>query len=363
MTKNIKIGIITDEIFYRGHVPPYPKPSFLSHENPLRIRRIMDYFDSINLFQVKNIKKIIPIQINKNDLKLAHSDYHIEIIEWMSKKGGSILNEEVFIDIDTFQIAKRAVAGAISTLSSVINDEVNVSFGLIRPPGHHASREQAFGFCIFNNIANAILYLRKKLNYDKKIAIIDIDDHYGDGLAKFFYEDPNVLYCSIHEYNFSEPEPGFLDEIGAKEGKGFNINFPVPEGIDDKIFLYVIDFFEKIINEFNPGLIIVAIGFDGYFDDPVGNMFLTSQGYYSFTKKILRLSNRIKDCKLAFILEGGYSLIGLPYCVHAVLKALFNQYYDKLEFERFLSIDESLFQTIKKIENRLKNLLAFKWNF
>lgn len=361
MTEN-KIGIVTDDDFASKNIPPYPRPTFLSFETPLRIKVIMDYFEKINLFADKQIIKISPRDIDESIIKLAHSTYHINSIKYLSSLGSGFLGDEVFITKDTFNLAKKALGGTIEAIESVLKKEINQSIALVRPPGHHASREKASGLCIFNNIANAILYLREILNYDKRIAIIDIDDHFGDGLVQYFYDDPSVLYFSVHEYDFMEGDIGFINELGEGEGIGKNINFPIPMGTRDDEFLEFFDILKPILKEFKPDFIIVAAGFDMYFDDAIGNCLLTSMSYYNFTNRILKIANNTCNGKLAFILEGGYSLIGLPVCVHAVIKALLKEKHERHFFENvnFLKNPKTK-DDIIKIKVALKKLLSNYW--
>jgi len=356
------IGIVVDKDFAIKHNPPFPRPMFVAYENPNRIKVIIDYFEKIKLFEDTKIIKLSPRVIDENVIKLAHSKYYIDSIKRLSSFGSGFLGDEVFYTEDTFDLAKKAIGGAITALEKVINQEVDQSLALIRPPGHHALREMGSGLCIFNNIANAVLYLREKSNYKKKIAIIDIDAHFGDGIVQYFYNDPSVLYFSIHEFDFLEGELGFPDELGEGEGMGKNINFPVPTGLNDAEFLEIFDILTPILKEFKPDLIIVAAGFDMYFADPVGNGNLTSISYFNFTKRILKLANEICGGKLSFILEGGYSLIGLPFCVYAVVKALLNEEYEKQIFENFNFKFESNIEEISAIKDSLKNLLSYYWN-
>ncbi len=356
-----KIGIVTDEAFALDNIPPFPHPSFYSHEHPFRIKVILDYFKKINLFEDERIEKITPITINNSQVALAHSQYHIDTVKRISNYGHGILDDEVFVTEDTYDLAKKAIGGAIVAIESVLKGDLSQSLALIRPPGHHAIREKASGLCIFNNIATSIYYLRKNLDYDKKIAIIDIDDHFGDGLAQFFYEDPDVLYFSIHEFDFEDVDIGFINEIGAGEGLGKNINFPVPLGITDDDFLEFTDLLEPILKEFQPDIVIVAAGFDMYWDDSVGNCLLTSISYYNFTKWILQLTEEICEGKLAFILEGGYSLVGLPVCVHSVIKALLMEKYKRPNFEYMDFSDLSRKDDVLKIKEALKTILKEYW--
>ncbi|MEJ2295048.1 MAG: histone deacetylase [Candidatus Lokiarchaeota archaeon] len=276
MTEN-KIGIIFDEDFTLKHIPPYPKPTFIAYEHPDRVKVMIEALNREQIFENKHVLKIKPSEIQDEIIELAHSKFHIDTIKKISKGGGGIIDDEVFVTSDTFEVAKKAVSGAITAVEKVIKNEIGQSIALIRPPGHHAFRDRASGLCIFNNIALSILFLREKLNFEGKFAIIDIDTHFGDGLAHYFYEDPSVLYISIHEYDFSQVDLGFIDEIGAGEGIGTNINIPVPEGLSSNEFLELISFIEPLLREFAPEMLIIATGFDTYFADPIGNGQLTSE--------------------------------------------------------------------------------------
>jgi len=356
------VGIVLDEDFASKHIPPYPKPTFLSFENPLRIKEVLDYFDKVKIFEDKRLVKIPPKEIDEDVLELAHSKYHIDSVKRFSQKGGGFIGDEVFISNDTYELAKKAVGGAIIAIESVLNKESSQSFALIRPPGHHATRENASGLCVFNNIATAILYLREKLNFKKRIAIIDIDDHFGDGLCQYFYEDPSVLYFSTHEFDFVDGDIGDIDELGEDKGTGYNINFPVPPNISDDLFLDFMDIAEPVLREFKPEIIIVAAGFDMYFADPIGNCRLTSVSYYNFTERILKIAEDVCEGRLSFILEGGYSLIGLPRCIHSVIRGLLKQEYVRPEFETHEAQQVPKKSDIMKIKEKLKKILKPYWS-
>ena len=246
MTVINKIGLIIDEDFAIKNIPPYPHPTFLSYETPLRIKSILNLLEIKEIFANERITKINPISIEESVLNLAHTIYHIESIRNFSNRGYGLLGDEIFITEDTYELAKKAVGGTIQAIKSVLEHSVNQSFAFIRPPGHHALREKASGLCIFNNIANAIIFLKEKLDYNKKIAIIDIDAHFGDGLVQYFYDDPNVLYFSVHEFDFVEGDIGFIDELGEGEGLGKSINFPIPMNTSDEDFLEFMDILQPI---------------------------------------------------------------------------------------------------------------------
>ncbi len=362
MKSKNRIGIIQDDDFASKNIPPYPYPTFFSYENPLRIKSVMGYLEKNKILDNERIIKIEPIDLEEEIIYLAHTKYHVDSIKALSSRGSGLLGDEVYVTEDTFSLAKKAIGGTISAVKSVINNEISHSIALIRPPGHHALREKASGLCIFNNIANSILYLRDKLEYNKRIAIVDIDAHFGDGLVQYFYDDPSILYFSIHEFDFVEGEIGFIDELGTGEGLGKSINFPMPFNSTDEDFLECFDILEPILREFMPDLIIVAAGFDMYFADPIGNCLLTTKAYYEFTERLLKITEEICNGKLVFILEGGYSLLGLPACIYSVIQSLLNEMYERPSFEYLDFTDNSKKDEIIKIKSALKNLLAKYWN-
>ena len=362
MTPSNKIGIVVDEDFATKNSPSYPHPIFLSYENPLRIKSVLSYLEEKKIFQNERVIKLKPKSIEDSILYLAHTKYHVDSIKNLSSRGSCLLGDELYITEDTFELAKKAIGGAIASIESVINQEVNQSLALIRPPGHHALREKSSGFCIFNNIATSIIYLREKLQYKNRIAIIDIDAHFGDGLVQYFYEDPSVLYFSIHEFDFIEGDLGFINELGEGEGLGKSINFPIPLNTTDEAFLEFIDVIEPILKEFNPDIILIAAGFDMYFTDPIGNCLLTSISYYRFAEKLLRIAENACEGKIVFILEGGYSLIGLPLCIYSVILSLLNESYKQPAFENIDFSNYSKKDDMNKIKSALKKLLSNYWN-
>lgn len=357
------VGIVSHKDFEVLNEPPYPKPYFESFESPLRIKCIMDYFEKMKLFNDDRIKKI-PINVyDEKNIELVHSKYHIESVKFFSNLGSGSIGESIFITSDTYALSKKAIDATITALSCVLDGTVNQSFAFIRPPGHHALRDVGSGLCIFNNIAVAIQYLKKIKKTANKIGIIDIDNHYGDGLAKFFYEDPDVLYFSIHEYDFDQGELGFIYELGESESAGKNINFPIPPKTTDKYFSELFDIVNPVFTEFKPDIIVVACGFDFHYTDPIGNCLLTAKAYIEFAKKALDLANKICDGKISFVLEGGYSLTALPICSYSMIKTLIGDQIE-LPFEEKIQLpeDPDVPETISRIKTELLDLLKNFWD-
>lgn len=308
-----------------------PKPFFETYESPLRCKITWEHLKQIGFvsrdfrgtrIQTNTDRNLVikkPEPLTKDDIRLVHSRYHLEMVERFTEFGCGQLGNSVLATEDTMEIALLSAGGAYEAISDVFNNKYSQSFALIRPPGHHAMPGTPDGLCIFNNIAVSIAKLRKDNKFNGKIAIIDIDAHYGNGLAEIFYEDPDVLYTSIHEMDFMMGEDGFFGEIGFGDGLGYNICFPVRYGSGDIVLKKYCNFIEPFLNDFSPDLIIIASGFDGHWADPIGNLNYTSKGYKHFANWIKAVSSQLCGGKVAFCLEGGYNLIMLPRLIETVI--------------------------------------------
>jgi acetoin utilization deacetylase AcuC-like enzyme len=214
-----------------------------------------------------------------------------------------------------------AVGGFLKLLDSIAAKECRNGFALVRPPGHHALRNQAMGFCLFNTMAIGAEYLKR--TYDtKKVLIMDWDVHHGNGTQDAFYDDPSVLFISTHQFPFY-PGSGAVNEVGVNAGEGYTINIPLPAGCADAEYLRVFD--EVIVpaaEKFQPEWILVSAGFDPHRRDPLGGMDVTEEGFGAMAQKLLVLGEKFADGRVAFLLEGGYDLAGLRDSVVAVLDAM-----------------------------------------
>jgi acetoin utilization deacetylase AcuC-like enzyme len=200
-----------------------------------------------------------------------------------------------------------------------MNQEFDNAFCVVRPPGHHAEKEQAMGFCIFNNVAIGATYLLEKYKLNK-VAIIDFDVHHGNGTQDIFYNEKKVLYISSHQFPFY-PGTGSKDEIGK-----FNniLNIPLKAGtVSEEFFNSYKKVYEKL-NEFSPQFILLSAGFDAHKNDPLANVNLESKDYYILTKEIMKMAKKVCNNKIVSILEGGYNLSAIQesakYHVEALLE-------------------------------------------
>ncbi|MFM8422635.1 MAG: histone deacetylase family protein [Candidatus Fonsibacter sp.] len=253
-------------------------------------------------------------------IELTHSKKYLEKINQSFPK-----EDLVFLDGDTIvskgskKAAYDAVGAIINAIDAVMNQEFDNAFCVVRPPGHHAEKEQAMGFCIFNNVAVGATYLLEKYKLDK-VAIIDFDVHHGNGTQDIFYSEKKVLYISSHQFPFY-PGTGSKDEIGK-----FNniLNIPLKAGtVSEEFFNNYKKVYDKL-NEFRPQFILLSAGFDAHKNDPLANVNLESRDYYILTKEIMKIAKKICSNKIVSILEGGYNLSAIQesakYHVEALLE-------------------------------------------
>ncbi|MEW6609736.1 MAG: histone deacetylase [bacterium] len=303
-------------------------PAYLFHEtrghpeNKLRLIKILKYLEESPIRD--KLFYIPPRYATVEEVSFIHPLTYIKMIERACQTNKKSIDPDTQICFKSYEVALLAVGGVISAIDAVMEEKkVKNAFALIRPPGHHAEPNKGMGFCIFNNIAIGAKYARKKYGL-KKILIIDFDVHHGNGTQLVFYDDPGVLYCSIHQYPFY-PGTGTQLEKGEGKGEGFTINIPLPAKSGD---LEYIQAFKNYIQpqslEFNPELVLVSAGFDAHKDDPIGGMKLTTEGYKNLAKMICEIAEQCCEGKIVSCLEGGYNLEILPVLVEEYLLEMLN---------------------------------------
>ena len=233
------------------------------------------------------------------------------------KDGTQFLDGDTVVSSGSKQAALDAVGSIILGIDKIINKEFKNIFCSVRPPGHHAESNKAMGFCIYNNVAVGAGYLIKKYGY-KKVAIIDYDVHHGNGTQEIFYNNPNVLYVSTHQYPFY-PGTGHQDEKGL-----FNniLNIPLDANTNNEVFFNSFDKVISKLKDFKPEFILLSSGFDAHTNDPLAQINLSSKDFYEITKRILMVANEICDGKVVSILEGGYNLNALKESAYFHVKGL-----------------------------------------
>ncbi|KTC89226.1 Histone deacetylase-like amidohydrolase [Legionella drozanskii LLAP-1] len=254
--------------------------------------------------------------VKENHLLAVHSKEHINNLFHASPARGIIdYAPDVYMNPYSLTAALRAAGSAILGVDLVLNQEVNQAFCNVRPPGHHAERGNAMGFCFFNNVAIAVSYALEHYQL-KRIAIVDFDVHHGNGIEDIFRNDPRVLYCS----SFQHP---FYPFSGADTKSSHIINIPLPAGTGSQVFQQkTAEFWFDKIKEFKPELIFFSAGFDAYIDDEMANLLLTENDYLWITENIKKIADQYCHGRIVSVLEGGYSLQGLKSCVIAHIQGL-----------------------------------------
>ena len=298
---------------YLKHLPGESHP-----ERPERIQALLNLAGALDkqMFELAS-----PRAATRADVEYTHGADHVRLVESTSKHNRYALDGDTITCRDSFGVALLAVGGFLTLLDAIASKQSSNGFALVRPPGHHALRDHAMGFCLFNTMAIGAEYL-KRVYGAKKILIMDWDVHHGNGTQAAFYDDPTVFFISTHQFPFY-PGSGAVNETGVGVGEGFTLNIPLPAGCTDAEYLQVFqDIVVPAAEKFQPDWILVSAGFDPHRRDPLGGMNVTEEGFGAMARLLLVLANRFADGRIAFLLEGGYDLAGLRDSVAAVLAAM-----------------------------------------
>ncbi|MBU4267032.1 MAG: histone deacetylase [Candidatus Altiarchaeales archaeon] len=294
-----------------------------------RLISVMDYFRNGGILD--KVETLTPDPCSEEDLLRVHKGGYVEFVRAMCARGGGPIDADTFAQANTYDIARLAAGGVMLAGEVVAKGEFGNSLALVRPPGHHATRDKAMGFCYFNNVAVMARYLQEKQGL-KKIMILDWDAHAANGTMDIFYDDPSVLNISIHQDPVSfYPGTGFAEQLGEGAGEGYTVNVPLRSGAGDSDYVYVLE--ELIIplaKSFRPGLIVISTGFDSHKDDFISGLQLTDQGYGFLTEMMLGLARDVCGGKLVVELEGGYNLEAIARSSYAVANSLLGNSTEKV---------------------------------
>ncbi|MFH0822072.1 MAG: histone deacetylase [Pseudomonadota bacterium] len=306
-------GIVKDAVFLKHDMGPYHP------ENPRRLEVI---YEAIAALNADLLLTDIPTRVAQLDeIAAVHTSRHVERIAGTAGIPSTFFDADTSACADTWDAASRAVGGLLNLLDAVVKGDVRNGFAFVRPPGHHAERGRAMGFCFFNNIALAARYAIARLGLDR-VAIVDWDLHHGNGTQHAFYDDPAVLFISTHQYPHY-PGTGRLRETGEGPGEGYTVNIPLEAGADDKDYLAAFHMIvAPVVEAFRPDLILVSAGFDAHRRDPLGGMKLTADGYGQLTEVLMHLAAEFCSGRLVLTLEGGYDPNALQESVVRVLTGL-----------------------------------------
>jgi acetoin utilization deacetylase AcuC-like enzyme len=251
---------------------------------------------------------VLPEKASTEALEQVHNIEYIRLVEAICKAGGGLLDlQDTATSPESFEVALYAVGGAMKAVDLVMKGEFENAFALVRPPGHHAARFRALGFCLFNNVAISAQRLLSRFRL-RRVLILDLDAHHGNGTQEIFYQTGKVLYVSLHEDPRDFPGTGYVDETGEGEGLGHSVNVPLPYRTGDQVYLKAMnEIAVPLIRQYKPQFMLVSAGFDGHYSDPVGNLSLSASCIQEVYEVVVGLASELCHGRLVLILEGGYN--------------------------------------------------------
>jgi acetoin utilization deacetylase AcuC-like enzyme len=308
-----KTALVQDPLF-RKHMNG---PGFL--ESPDRLSAVDAAIDQFSADRALSVLQ--PRDAIFEELELIHSKAYIESIEKTQHSELTWLDRETTANEYSYSASIRAVGGVVESVDAVLSEDFANAFALVRPPGHHAESDAAMGFCIFNNVAVGAEYALLTHGLER-VAIVDWDVHHGNGTMHSFYDRPDVLFLSIHQFPLY-PGTGWIYDTGTESGKGYSINVPLPEGRGDAEYFYVFtQLLLPAIRKFEPELILVSCGFDAHMNDPLAGMALSSEMFADMTEMLRQTALQLCGGRLVIALEGGYDLDAIREGTSHVLAAL-----------------------------------------
>lgn len=285
----------------------------LNHpEQPDRLRAITSGLEATGL-----MKRLHPLKFEPGSDEQIGRVHTRLYLESLARSEGQYLDPDTYLGKGSLDVARRAAGGVMAAAGAVWEGDVANAFCAVRPPGHHALSDRAMGFCLLNNVALAAAAILA-LAPDAKILIVDWDVHHGNGTQAIFYESPQVMYASIHQYPLY-PGTGAASETGRGPGNGFTVNVPLPAGSGAPAFLAALD---SILSgpalTFAPDIVLVSAGFDAHRDDPLASLEVSTDGFATATRRVCDFARDHCQGRLVSILEGGYDLVALreSVCVH-----------------------------------------------
>jgi len=306
------LTIIHDDTFTEHDLPGHP-------ENAQRLHAIARHLESHP--RLHGLSSRTATEADSEALLEVHSDAHLRTIERVSHSGGGWLDADTYCTAASYSVARLAAGAAVDAVDAVCRGVTEHAVALVRPPGHHATRERAMGFCLFNNAAVATRAAQRRFGLEK-VAIVDIDVHHGNGTQDIFYDDASVLYCSLHQWPLY-PGTGGVGERGQGAGAGATLNVPLPPGTGGEGWLAAFDdAVAPAVRAFRPGLLVVSAGYDGHRADPLAELRLETDTYAAVAHRLLGLAAETDARGTVWLLEGGYDLDALAESVGVTLTAL-----------------------------------------
>jgi acetoin utilization deacetylase AcuC-like enzyme len=300
-------------------------PVFLEHEeeghpeSPERLTQILRVLKETGV--LPRLTALEPVAATDTQIGAVHTPQHIERVKQLVARGGGHFDADTYANPRSLDAANLAAGALVRAVDAVIAGEIDNAFALVRPPGHHATRARAMGFCLFNNVAIAAQHALDAHKLER-VLIIDYDVHHGNGTQEIFYNTSRVLYFSTHQYPHY-PGTGDWRETGEGDGAGFTVNVPLPPRVGDEGYLHVFDgLLFPLAERYRPQFVLVSVGYDAHWSDPLAFENLSIAGYAALARRAIEIAREMCGGRIVFTLEGGYDLDALGYGAAATFRAL-----------------------------------------
>ncbi len=291
-------------------------PLYLAHtqrghpENRARLEQILALLEKEKMLD--RLVALDPTPATEAEIETVHTPSFRRRVQEFAARGGGHLDGDTYTNQHSYEAALLAAGGGLTAARAILDGTVDNAFALVRPPGHHATPSRAMGFCIFNNVAIAARCMLNEKRV-KRVLIVDFDVHHGNGTQDIFDDDPAVMYFSTHEYPHY-PGTGHWREEGEGPGRGSTVNVPLPAGVGDAGYATIFaELLWPLAERFSPDLILVSVGFDAHWSDPLARMKLSLSGYANLCHQLVDMANAFCQGRILHLLEGGYNLDVLAY--------------------------------------------------
>ncbi len=316
------LALVDDELFDRHCALDRDGQPTAHPERPERLRAARAALEEL----LRNagpeslaVDALSPRDATPEELERVHGAGYLSELE--SARGGTgHLDADTYFAPDSVAAAIRACGGSLAMVDRLLDGNADFGVALVRPPGHHARPDCAMGFCLLNNVAVAAAHARARGL--ERVMIVDWDVHHGNGTQEMFYDDPSVLYASLHQFPFY-PGTGAASEVGTRDGAGYTINVPLSSGAGEAVYLETVrQLLAPVIADYDPQLLLISAGFDAHARDPLAGMLLASETYPRMLEALVSAWDGGGRGRLGLLLEGGYDLQGLEQSLGATLRGL-----------------------------------------
>jgi acetoin utilization deacetylase AcuC-like enzyme len=306
--------LLSDPLFLKHETGPHP-------ETPERLRSILARLHESGLINRCSLGTYTPLAFEA--ITQIHAPGQVERARQVAESGGGYIDSDTVVTPESFAVARAAAGACVAAVDAVLRGTAGNALCLVRPPGHHATPTRSMGFCLFNNIALAAHHARTAHGLSR-ILIVDWDVHHGNGTQDIFYEDPQVMFFSIHRYGHGfYPGTGAANETGQGKGLGYTLNAPIRYGTRRADYhSQFTSALEKAADKIKPELVLVSAGFDAHALDPIGSLGLDVADFATLTRQVLDVAQTHAGGRLVSCLEGGYHLQALAESVQAHLEEL-----------------------------------------